>query len=791
MGKFLNAVTEQMNIQSAQEGERIGSSFISYSEKSSAELSAKAKEDFQKKDMEEQSAWMRENGILGDGTENLEKYLDAVSSGKPVICLQIGTTGLNKQKKTDAYDENGKFIGKEEPFREHVCTQVGVVVFAPNEEGKYVEQEKYLGVLENVPQKAIDACERSEFFSKCEKYNSVKPMRSDGTIVPINMWTEKGYNAIREGGFGVSVENGGLGFSFENRKMSPLCKDGEQITKDIADIYAKYPDALVVTNMDDTKGWLNRSGVYIPEEPLGFRKVTQEYIRNSEYGKANPLVGTDGNVISTATLKTIVAECGIDNKMMRADDKAQAIGTVLNIILDKINLCKEFERQEIREEIAEKQKELEAVKDVAPEKADALNIEPAKAEPIKEAVNEKEQWEIMYNDGTLTEKNMTQEQYEYLDGKFDLKGEKWEDVVGKTDEEIAELDKKTEPIRTEPIGEPVIVAPEKPVNKAQEVVNDVDEKSSLEQLGALGDMGMSVADKNASKEEKVGMFFDAKVKADIFVTGNDKKALYTAMTQMASDVALHCKDIIGVSIKMNEVNYSLDDDGYAGIGVSFVGIPADKVEDVKLFLIENFNESTDFVKALKRNNFEYSPTVETALIPVVAFGDAKSYDRTLDFTAEPSMEMRVKEIDRYVDFLGELSDSRAVQIAENEVDTPKADIGIAQAVETLLTAIQKPLMDKVDEQSRELSVLKEQNRELLEKVNVLIEKADALEQSNKELFKQNEELLGKNDVLKSLVEEGVRSQAILLSKMVERESKETPKDKFVETTRTNKGIGNA
>ena len=100
-------------------------------------------------------------------------------------------------------------------------------------------------------------------------------------------------------------------------------------------------------------------------------------------------------------------------------------------------------------------------------------------------------------------------------------------------------------------------------------------------------------------------------------------------------------------------------------------------------------------------------------------------------------------------------------------------------------------MDKVDEQSRELSVLKEQNRELLEKVNVLIEKADALEQSNKELFKQNEELLGKNDVLKSLVEEGVRSQAILLSKMVERESKETPKDKFVETTRTNKGIGNA
>ena len=287
------------------------------------------------------------------------------------------------------------------------------------------------------------------------------------------------------------------------------------------------------------------------------------------------------------------------------------------------------------------------------------------------------------------------------------------------------------------------------------------------------------------------MFFDAKVKADIFVTGNDKKALYTAMTQMASDVALHCKDIIGVSIKMNEVNYSLDDDGYAGIGVSFVGIPADKVEDVKLFLIENFNESTDFVKALKRNNFEYSPTVETALIPVVAFGDAKSYDRTLDFTAEPSMEMRVKEIDRYVDFLGELSDSRAVQIAENEVDTPKADIGIAQAVETLLTAIQKPLMDKVDEQSRELSVLKEQNRELLEKVNILIEKADALEQSNKELFKQNEELLGKNDVLKSLVEEGVRSQAILLSKMVERESKETPKDKFVETTRTNKGIGNA
>lgn len=773
MGSFLNSVTQKMNEQS--QGEKVQP--FEWNEQPVEVYSERGKREYDRKTFEETKAFLMEKGFLPEGTEDLGKYIDALMEGKPIIAVQIGTTGLNRNQSRTVYNEHGDPVGKLDPFLEHQMTQLGAVVYERGDDGKYHEAESYLAVMKDVSDKAIKEVYDGEFRSKCIAYNGDKRQK------PFDEY--KGYNAFREGGFAVLEADGGFGFRFEDREKSPLCKDGKTVTEDLKALQDKYKDALMLTNMGDLEGWLSRSGVTLNGSVVLFGDIMKEYQMNSDYGKANALTDKEtGAVINRFGLEGLIKKLGIEleQPFIRSDNKARAFMQVLELVADKVDECLGREQQSLKEEIAEKQKELESTKTIK-QSAEQSKTEP-KAEPTAEQTTEPKKEEPKKDEQPKAEQPKAEQS---INEKY-----------GSSKQSLAEKYGKA---KAEPTAEPT--AEQKAEKSA------VADNSSLERLGTLGDMGMSVGDNGNAVAKKLGMEFVATVSADLFGNMDDKKALYGELVKMSGNVAKHCKDIIGTPIRMSDVTYILSDDDKMGISVNFIGIPDDKVDEVKLFLKEVFADHNNISNNLGRKD---------EIVPVLVFGETNEYDRTLDMKV-PTMDEHMDKLDEYMGLLEEtLEAEREQKEAEQNTEQPKAEqkteqkaeptaersktepqtvapqtaVPLEQAFATLVSAINRPLIDKIDELQKEVGTLIARNEKL---IAINTRQSELLEKQSEqiaEISKQNTELKVKLDSASRVIDEISESQTHSMTKLVELTSKlmvEKTQKEFEQKKQTTKGIG--
>lgn len=726
-------------------------------------LSEQGKEEYASKSFDEKMAFQLAKGFLDTNAPELKELLTAVDEKRPIVALSIGTTGLQLNRQQEAYDENGKSIGKRNPFLENAVTQVGIVVYKPNEQGKYEITEKFLGIPDDIRESAIAQVAIEEHHSKGKNYNMFLKKNPDSKIT-FAEFTEEGYNALRSGGFGVPVGEGGYGFEIENRSQSEYCMPLKAISDKINDLCGN--GAFVVSNMEGISDWLTRNGMHIDADTVAFGKIAKQYIFTE--GKENPFLDKNGKVIDKATIDGFVQGLGIDIPQYKAVDRASTIGLITTEIIDKVE--------------ANRMKEAENV---------IVSEAPVQEAPVQENVPEK----------------------------------------GKA---------------------------------VQSRIND--EQSPLEKVGALGDVGMSVATTKSEEKaedrpysDKVGIVANIVVDGNSFPSITEKKALLLAVDSRMANIADRIKDIIGHTIPVCESDYAFNDDGSVVIQVPFIVAP-DEIDSVKAFIAEvtanpnSIKESIAFygmydkaqadrldkidiksdttlllvdkvdeqfvvVEPVRDKWFEttqkgvdeiLSLVYQTKEIPSVTIEDAKRMsnerkgitpevktEETVTETKAETVQEEAKQNEAKEPTPEQVEQQKKEVEAEKEIqkqnfDTVKEVAGITTAVSMLINAVQEPIIKKVDELSKlvvELTAMNEQQSKQIE----------ALTAINKEQLTKLADLTSQNKVLESklesavhLIDDSTKAQQQILSKQIELSTQLQKKeqDKSVEKkTVPNGGIG--
>lgn len=729
------------------------------------ELSEQGKENYEQMNIEEKKAFLLSKGVLDNEAPEYNAMLKAVDEGRPIVVVAVGTTGLNKSREQEAYDENGNHIGKRPPFAENAVTNIGVAVYKPNEEGKYALAEQFIAIPDEIRESAIQQVAIEEHHGKGKNYQSYLKKNPENPVSFAD-FDENGYNALTEGGFGVPVGQGGWGFTIDNRKESEFCMPLKDISDKVNALVGG--DAFVVSNMQGLQGeWFARNGMHLDLDPIQSNKVFQQFVFADT--KNEPILKKDGTPIDRVSLNAFIDAFDIERPQYKAIDRALTIGDVLTEMIER----------------AEKVREAEQGIEKPTEKA----VEA----PVKE--------ETPVQDSTI---------------------------------------------------------------KGQSVPNRTGEQQSpLESVGALGDVGMSVAPSN-DKVDRVGLVVNLMVDGNAFPSMAERKALLMAVSSTVDGIADQIKNIIGHTIPVAKTEYAFNDDGHIQIQIPFVVVPSE-VEDVKKFATEitsqpdvlktaiAFYGAYDKAQAERLGNIQigtdtqfiiiddpevvtgerFAPIEQTQQawlavteqgvneilstinqyaekpeeIPVFDIQKAKEAraERNGETIAKPVQTMqndkdRAEAIEKTVE-----AQEKAVEVqkqaeieaqkieAEKEVQKENADMlkeigGITTAVTMLITTIQKPILDKVDELK---DINKEQSDKIAELSAVIGELKAINEQQSKEiggLTKQNEILQSKVESAINLINENTKSQQVLLSKQIELSTQLQSKNKDKVQTKENDDI---
>lgn len=698
------------------------------------ELSEQGKENYEQMNIEEKKAFLLSKGVLDNEAPEYNSMLKAVDEGRPIVVVAVGTTGLNKSREQEAYDENGNHIGKRPPFAENAVTNIGVAVYNPNEEGKYAVAEQFIAIPDEIREGAIQQVAIEEHNGKGKNYQSYLKKNPEEPVSFAD-FDKNGYNALTEGGFGVPVEQGGWGLTIDNRKESEFCMSLKDISDKVNAIVGG--DAFVVSNMQGLQGeWFARNGMHLDLDPIQANKVFQQFVFADT--KNEPILKKDGTSIDRVSLNAFIDAFDIERPQYKAIDRALTIGDVLTEMIER----------------AEKVREAEKVAEA----------------PVEE--------ETPVQDNTAKEQSI--------------------------------------PSRT---GE---------------------QQSPLESVGALGDVGMSVAPSN-DKADKVGLVVNLMVDGNVFPSMAERKALLMAVSSTFDGVADQIKNIIGHTIPVAKTEYAFNDDGHIQIQIPFT-VESLEVEDVKKFATE-ITSQTDVLKtaiafygaydktqAEHLNNIQigidtqfivitdaevvtgerFAPIEQTqqAWLAVTEQGvdeilsvinqyaekpeEIPAFDvqKAKEARAERNGETVAKPVDKD---RAETVETQEKAEAEKEIQKKNADMikeigGITTAVTMLITTIQKPILDKVDEIK---DINKEQSEKIAELSAVIGELKTINEQQSKEiggLAKQNEILQSKVESAINLINENTKSQQVLLSKQIELSTQLQRKDKDKVQTKENEAI---
>lgn len=688
------------------------------------ELSEQGKENYEQMNMEEKKAFLLSKGVLDNEAPEYNAMLKAVDEGRPIVAVAVGTTGLNKSREQEAYDENGNHIGKRPPFAENAVTNIGVAVYKPNEEGKYALAEQFIAIPDEIRESAIQQVAIEEHHGKGKNYQSYLKKNPENPVSFAD-FDENGYNALTEGGFGVPVGQGGWGFTIDNRKESEFCMS----LKDISDKVNAFVggDAFVVSNMQGLQGeWFARNGMHLDLDPIQANKVFQQFVFADT--KNEPIRKKDGTPIDRVSLNAFIDAFDIERPQYKAIDRVLTIGDVLTEMIER-------------------------------------------AEKVREAEQGIEQ----------------------------------------------------------------------PTEKAVKAPAKEEQQSPLESVGALGDVGMSVAPSDG-EIDKVGLVVNLMVDGNAFPSMAERKALLMAVSSTVDGIADQIKNIIGHTIPVAKTEYAFNDDGHIQIQIPFVVVPSE-VEDVKKFTTEitsqpdvlktaiAFYGAYDKAQAERLDNIQISTDTQFIIIddPEVVTSErfapieqtqqawlavteqsANEILSTINQYAEKPEEIPVFDIQKAKEARAERngetiatpvndkdraeSQEKAVEVqkieAEKEVQKENADMlkeigGITTAVTMLITAIQKPILDKVDELK---DINKEQSDKIAELSAVIGELKTINEQQSKEidgLTKQNEILQSKVESAIHLINENTKSQQVLLSKQIELSTQLQSKNKDKVQTKEN------
>jgi len=266
------------------------------------ELSEQGKENYEQMNMEEKKAFLLSKGVLDNEAPEYNAMLKAVDEGRPIVAVAVGTTGLNKSREQEAYDENGNHIGKRPPFAENAVTNIGVAVYKPNEEGKYALAEQFIAIPDEIRESAIQQVAIEEHHGKGKNYQSYLKKNPENPVSFAD-FDENGYNALTEGGFGVPVGQGGWGFTIDNRKESEFCMSLKDISDKVNALVGG--DAFVVSNMQGLQGeWFARNGMHLDLDPIQANKVFQQFVFADT--KNEPILKKDGTPIDRVSLKAFI-----------------------------------------------------------------------------------------------------------------------------------------------------------------------------------------------------------------------------------------------------------------------------------------------------------------------------------------------------------------------------------------------------------------------------------------------------------------------------------------------------
>ena len=686
MGSFLNNIQSQVNssketsnntVNNRYEGEEIKK--FAFGEKPYEELSEKGRKQYEQKSYEETKAFLLEKGFLNEGTQHLDSFLQAVKEGKPIACIQAGTTGLLKPFPTTAYDNEGNPMGKRSPFLEHNITNVGIVIFEPNADGIYKVKESYSAVIDKINPDAIKEAEKAHFETQCQMYNK------DNRTKPISEY--KAYHAIKDGGFGIPVKDGGFGFEIDDRFNQEICKSA----KEIEDKINSYKDVYWISNLNGLKDvWLKRSGINMEGNPESFLDIMREFQLNSKF---DVFKDNNGNKIKEFSLDKLKAYFNMeDEPRYKAVDRARSFGEILfDKVIAKINEVTLIRKTELEKEFKEKMAELES---------------------------------------------------------------------------------------------------EMPVP----------ETSALEDVGVLGDLGMSVGVKeNTPKEETkeitkvTGSRFNVSLSFKEDLTPKDEKLVILSMLEMADVVASAYSKKLGTEITLANTSFTLKEenkDNNINFSIVFVGIPEDKEADFERYLDKakldvGFEKTYLKVaeKEIKVNSFNNTNSYETVENPVFVedINEEKSniiakindIQRNLTLKNIASVEIEkpvVKEepvtVETKVESVKEEPvKEKAEPKTEPIIETtgkemqviPKTTVlgkeskmeiaipnnsEVTKAISTLVSAIQEPILAKLQEQEAKIASLTsslESARRLLEENNKAISTvlSKQIELETKQVGKEN------------------------------------------------------
>lgn len=695
MGSFLNSINAKVK-------EELGMQPLEFGEKPFDELSAKGKREYQEKSFDETREFLISKGYLNEGTEHLEEYLSAVREGRPIICIQAGTTGLPAKFSITTYDEKGNANGKRNPFLGHMVTNVGLVVSQPNEKGIYKNVESYQAVMEKISPEAIEEAGRRIFEHQCSQYNS------DHRARPLSEY--KGYDAIKEGGFGVPVTEGGFGFNIEDRFGKEICKKSETVQEDLNNYFEKYKDALWITNLEglDTT-WLPKSDVNMKAHPITFQSIMKEFQLNSNI---NPFLDENGKVIKSTGLDTLRKQLQMpDVPLYKAVDRATAFGEILEKVIDQVNDIAEIRQTEVLEELKRKMEEIDNMK-----------------------------------------------------------------VIPKTEE------------------------------------NTIKDNSSLESLGALGDMGMQIG--KANKERYTDLYIG--MNSDLSLDSEKHTEILDLMLKASRSIAASYNKKHSLDIKLASFTANPGKTlGELSYDIAFMNVPKEQEEDFKAFVSKvRIGEAIkrEFAKeneGISIENAEFIQEVrnETSDISLTELTDEsiskmKEYykDRLDDIKSEemavkeptleeekPQKEPLLEDVDNLpteerisqneanMEDLGVIEElrNRLITPSTHEVlanDTQKEEIktiseeenkkaeaekwlkktemntAVSLAITTLVSAIQEPILKKLEEQDKEIANLKdalESAKRLIEEngmqIASVISKQIEMEASGKGNFKKQEQ----------------------------------------------------